>query len=60
MPTLPKGVTYADLGDRAKLDKIATRLCYPAFRAALGQTDRVRNMSAYALPLLQADRAAAR
>jgi len=46
VPTLPKGVTYADIG-AAKLDKIATRLCYPAFRAALGQTDRVRNMSAY-------------
>ena len=46
VPTLPKGVAYADIG-AAKLDKIATRLCYPAFRAALGQTNRVRNMSAY-------------
>jgi hypothetical protein len=48
VPTLPKGVTYGELGTRAKMDRMATRLCYPAFRSALGQSDRIRNLSAYA------------
>jgi hypothetical protein len=47
VPHLPKGVTYAELDTAAKLTRVAVRLCYPAFRAALGQNDRVRNSSAY-------------
>jgi len=44
---LPKGVTYAQLNTRAKVSTMAVRLCYPAFRRALGRNDRVRNTSAY-------------
>lgn len=47
VPNLPKGVTYAELNTAAKRDKVAVRICYPAFRSTLGQNDRVRNMTAY-------------
>jgi hypothetical protein len=46
VPDLPSGVSYADL-DAVGVLHTAARLCYPAFRAALGQTDRVRDRSAY-------------
>jgi len=48
VPSLPTGVTYADLDTGAKIARTATRLCYPAFRAAVGQSDRVRSRTAYA------------
>lgn len=44
---LPKGVTYAELNTAAKVKKMAVRLCYPAYRAALGQNDQVRDRTAY-------------
>ncbi len=44
---LPKGVTYGALNTAAKVKAVAVRLCYPSFRAALGQTDLVRNRTAY-------------
>ncbi len=43
---LPSGVSYADLDDVGIRNAAAT-LCYPAFRNALGQNDRVRGRSAY-------------
>jgi hypothetical protein len=46
VPDLPSGVSYGDL-DSVGVLHTAARLCYPAFRAALGQTDRVRDRSAY-------------
>ncbi len=48
VPNLPKGVTYADLDTKAAVDRTAAKLCYPAFRAAVGQNDRVRSRTAYA------------
>jgi hypothetical protein len=48
VPSLPSGVGYPDLDTAAKLDRVAVKLCYPAFRAALGQNDKVRDRSAYA------------
>jgi len=45
---LPKGVTYAQLNTHAKMNTMAVRLCYPAFRGALGQSDQVRDRTAYA------------
>jgi hypothetical protein len=46
VPDLPSGVSYADL-DAVGILHTATRLCYPALRAALGRDDRVRGRSAY-------------
>ena len=48
VPSLPKGITYADLDTKAAVDRTAAKLCYPAFRAAVGQNDRVRSRTAYA------------
>jgi hypothetical protein len=47
VPTLPKGVSYAELDTARKLDRVAVKLCYRPFRKTLGQNDRVRNSSAY-------------
>jgi hypothetical protein len=44
---LPQGVTYADLDTNAKLVRAAMDLCYPAFRTAVGGTDRVIDRTAY-------------
>jgi hypothetical protein len=47
VPNLPTGVSWSDLSTSAKLIATATKLCYPALRHTLGQTDLVRNRSAY-------------
>lgn len=44
---LPKGVSYSQLNTAAKVNTMAVRLCYPAYRAALGQSDQVRDRTAY-------------
>ena len=47
VPTLPKGVRWRDVSTPGKLYKQAVSLCYPAFKAALGQTNAVRDRTAY-------------
>ncbi len=44
---LPKGVSWGELNTRRKVNTMAVKLCYPAFRAALGQSDQVRDRTAY-------------
>jgi hypothetical protein len=44
---LPHGQTYADVNTTAKLVRAGTSICYPAFRAAVGGTDRVIDRTAY-------------
>jgi hypothetical protein len=44
---LPKGVSWGELNTPAKVNTMAVRLCYPAFRGALGQNDQVRDRTAY-------------
>jgi len=47
VPNLPNGVSYADLNTAAKVNTVAVKLCYPAYRRALGQNDKVRDATAY-------------
>jgi hypothetical protein len=47
VPTLPKGVRWRDLATKSKLYARAVSLCYPAFKAAVGQTNPVRDRTAY-------------
>lgn len=47
VPNLPKGVSYGELNTAGKVRTVAVRLCYRPFRKALGQTDLVRDMTAY-------------
>jgi hypothetical protein len=44
---LPPGTTYADLDTNAKLLRAGTDICYPAFRTAVGGTDRIIDRTAY-------------
>lgn len=44
---LPKGVSWGQLNTAGKVNTMAVRLCYPAYRAALGQSDQVRDRTAY-------------
>ena len=44
---LPTGVTWGDLSTDTKLHNMAVSLCYPAFQAALGQNNAVRDRTAY-------------
>ena len=47
VPTLPKGVGWHDLMKGGRVYAQAVSLCYPAFRATLGQTNAVRDRTAY-------------
>lgn len=47
VPTLPKGVTWHDVLQGDRLYRQAVSLCYPAYSAALGQTNAVRDSTAY-------------
>ena len=44
---LPNGQTYADVNTTAKLVRAGESICYPAFRNAVGGTDRVIDRTAY-------------
>jgi hypothetical protein len=44
---LPGGASYDDLATQADLFKAAEKICYPALHAAVGQTDLVRDQTAY-------------
>lgn len=44
---LPKSVTWRELSTDTKLYAMAVSLCYPAFQSALGQTNAVRDRTAY-------------
>lgn len=47
VPTLPKGVTWHDVSTSAKLYSMAVKLCFPAFATAVGQSNPVRDQTAY-------------
>lgn len=47
VPTLPKGVGWHELAKGNRMYAQAVSLCYPAFRSALGQTNAVRDRTAY-------------
>jgi hypothetical protein len=46
VPNLPDGVVWTDLSD-TQIGKQGIKACMPALRKALGQTDKVRDRSAY-------------
>jgi hypothetical protein len=52
VPDLPAGVAWADLSDR-QIAKQGIKACAPKLRKALGQTDLVRDRSAYAFVFFQ-------
>jgi hypothetical protein len=47
VPTLPKGVGWHELMSGGRVYGQAVSLCYPAFKATLGQTNAVRDRTAY-------------
>src|SRR4029079_2948688 len=47
VPTLPRGVGWHELMRGGRVYKQAVSLCYPAFKATLGQTNAVRDRTAY-------------
>jgi hypothetical protein len=47
VPTLPKGVRWRDVSTSRKLYAMAVKLCYPGFQRAVGQTNAVRDRTAY-------------
>jgi len=47
VPSLPKGVTWGELKSKSKLYSMAVRLCFPAYADAVGQSNPVRDQTAY-------------
>ncbi len=47
VPNLPTGVTWADLDTSTKVVHMGVTLCTPPWRSALGQSDRLRDRTAY-------------
>jgi hypothetical protein len=49
VPTLRSGVRWSDVATTRQRYAMAVSLCYSSYRKALGQVDRVRDRTAYAL-----------
>lgn len=47
VPNLPTGVTWAELDTSTKVVHMGVTLCTPPWRSALGQSDRLRDRTAY-------------